>query len=486
MNFSVLLPEVTLFCGALIILMLDVFFKKKPEFCLASHLISLLICGSTIYLLFLNFSKTDFLFNQMFANNNFICFTKLIAVFLLVIIVFISLDFVISIHAISTEFLALLMISTVGGMLLISANDFITFYLGLELQSLPLYLLATLNRSSNKSSESGIKYFILGSVASGILLFGISMIYGFAGTTNFSTLYELYHKTDINPSTLMPIAVIFGFVLVIVALFFKISAAPFHMWSPDVYEGSPTIVASFFATSVKFVSIIALIKFFYISIIPFVGMNKILIFVSIVSFAIGSFGAMFQKNLKRLFAYSSISHVAFILISVATLVKDGFEIAIFYAVVYSIISIGIFAFLNLLKSKNDLENDQENDKIFAIDSLAGLAKTNPFIALCFSVLIFSNAGIPPFLGFFSKFYVLLITLGSSMKIVPIIAVLFSVVSAYYYLRIIKIIYFDEPKNNITISDFINAKFILIFAAFLNIGLLFFLDQIFYTIKNFIS
>lgn len=487
MNLALILPEITLFCGALIILMSDVFFGKKiKEFFYLSHLLSLLFCAVTLLLIINNFVKTDLIFNQMFISNSFTSLVKAFAIVLLTIVVLISLGFISTIKKISAEFLALLMIATSGGMILISANDFLVFYLGLELQALSLYLLAALNRSSAKSSEAGMKYFILGCLASGILLFGISMIYGFSGTTNFTTLTNLYHAANSASQNAIPVGVMFGFILVITAMFFKVSAAPFHMWTPDVYEGSTSTVTTFFATVAKFTTVMALLRLFSTLIIGWPGISNVFLFAALLSIAVGSFGAIFQKNLKRLLAYSSIGHVGFVLLGMAAFSKDGFAACVLYMVIYALISIGSFGFLTLIKSQSGIESDAENEKTFAISSLAGLAKTNPIMAFSLSVLMFSTAGIPPLAGFFSKFYILVFAVSRGFLISSIAAILFSVVSAFYYLRVVKVMYFDEAKENaIKLEDFGNVKLVILLTAIFNLILIAFLNPLLNLITNFL-
>jgi NADH-quinone oxidoreductase subunit N len=484
LSLSLISPEITLFLGALTILMLDVFLAKKfKDFFYVSHILALAACIAALFLIIQNFVVAELGFNNMFLSNSLTSFAKSITILLLSIVVLFSLKFVTSFPKISAEFLALLMIATTGGMVLISANDFITFYLGLELQALSLYLLAALNRKSAKSSEAGMKYFILGCLSSGILLFGISLVYGFSGTTNFSTLVDLYYTSHAKPE--IPFAVMFGFILVVTAMFFKISAAPFHMWSPDVYEGSATISTTFFATVAKFTAVIALIKLFSSLMIHWQGVDKILILVAILSLAVGSFGAIFQKNLKRLLAYSSIGHVGFILLGIMIPGEKGVSSSLLYILIYAIISIGSFGFLNLITSATtDKESDEENDKIFNISALSGLAKTNPVMAFSLAVLMFSTAGIPPLAGFFSKFFILTALLSHGYLITAIVAVLFSVISAYYYLRIVKIMYFDEPTKVIELEQVSNIKVIIFATAIFNILFIFFLDSFVSLISNF--
>ena len=488
MNLLAILPEISLFLGALIILMSDVFLGKKfKDFVYISHLLALVFCSVAICLVFKNFANVGLSFHEMFLNNFFTSLIKSVILLLLTIVILFSFNFLFTIKQISAEFLALLMIAASGAMLLISANDFLVFYLALELQALSLYLLAALNRHSPKSSEAGMKYFILGAAASGILLFGISMIYTFSGTTNFTALSALYIK---GQSTI-PVAVMFGFILVLTAMFFKISAAPFHMWAPDVYEGSPTIVTTFFATVVKFTTVLVLVRLFTSLLIGWNGIDKIFVFVAMTSLAVGSFGAIRQKNIKRLLAYSSIGHVGFIILALAVRNQDALASSTLYMVIYAVLSLGSFGFLNLIKSvspeKSGHENDAENDKIFEISSLSGLSKTNPIMAFSLAILMFSSAGIPPLAGFFSKFYVIMTALSGGFLISSILAVLFSVVSAYYYLRIVKTMYFDEPKEAvIKIDDILNIKIVIFITAVLNLIFVALLNPLLLVISNFSS
>jgi NADH-quinone oxidoreductase subunit N len=485
-NISLILPEIALFSGALFILMLDTFLSKKfKEFYYISHLASLLICALVVVLVFLGFAPEQFGFNNMFVSNSLTAFSKAVAIMLLTFVILLSLNFISTKPKISAEFLALLMIATTGGMILISANDFLVFYLGLELQALSLYLLAALNRESPKSSEAGMKYFILGCLASGLLLFGISLIYGFSGSVNFSALNTLYHSE--NPAETfknIPLGVMLGFVLVLTAMFFKIAAAPFHMWTPDVYEGSAAISTTFFATIAKFTTVIAFLKLFASLILGWPGIEKIFLLVSMLSLAVGSFGAIFQKNLKRVLAYSSIGHIGFILLAMASFSRESYAASIFYITIYAAISIGSFGFLTLIKTTN---SDQKNDDIFAISSLAGLGKTHPFMAFSLAVLMFSTAGIPPLAGFFSKFYLLTAAIGHGLLYYSIAAIIFSVISAFYYLRIVKIMYFDEAKDGgVELENYNNAKLIVFLAAIFNIVSIFFLNSIFTSITNFVN
>jgi len=482
MKFSLLIPELILFFGALSLLMLDVFFNKKNQrFIFFAHFFSLAVCGIALSFAVKNFGIPETSFNDMLNSKAIISFMKCIILLLLVVIILISVRFVFSLEKYGSEFLALMMIATAGGLIMISANDLLLFYLGLELQALSLYLLASFSVKSARSSEAGIKYFILGSLASGLLLFGISMVYGYSATTNFTVLQDLIGK--LKPEE-MPIGLVFGMILVATAMFFKISAAPFHMWAPDVYQGVPTIVLAFFGTVVKFSMVIALI---FLSLnISWVILSNILLIVAIASIIVGSFGAIYQKNLKRLFAFSSITHIGFVLLALSPLDKSIFNSCIFYMIVYSIISLGTFSFLTIMRSPQEIENDETDEKTFDISSLSGLSKTHPVMAFSLAVLMLSTAGIPPLAGFFSKFYILKSAISTGLFLYALIAVIFSAISAFYYLRIIKIMYFDEPNGNLEIEDFGNARLVVFVSAIVNIGLIFFIDPIMNSLTNFLS
>ncbi len=462
--------------------MLDVFFNKKNHnFIYFAHFFSLVICGLALSFAVKTFGTQETSFSNMFNSKAIISFVKCITILLLTIIILISVRFVFSLEKYNTEFLALMMIATVGGLIMVSANDLLLFYLGLELQALSLYLLASFNVKSIKSSEAGIKYFILGSLASGLLLFGISLVYGYSATTNFSVLQEFIGK--LKPEE-MPIGMVFGMVMVATAMFFKISAAPFHMWAPDVYQGAPTIVLAFFGTVVKFSVVLSLI---FLSLnISWIILSKVLLIVAITSIIVGSFGAIYQKNLKRLFAFSSITHIGFVLLALSPLDKSIFNSCIFYMIIYSFISIGIFSFLTIMRSPQEVENDKTDEKTFDISSLAGLSKTHPIMAFSLAILMFSTAGIPPLAGFFSKFYILKSAILAGLLPYAIIAVIFSAISAFYYLRIVKIMYFDEPNGDLEIEDFGNARLIVVISALANIGLIFAIDPIMNSITNFLN
>ena len=314
---------------------------------------------------------------------------------------------------------------------MISSYDLIVFYLGLELQSLCLYILASFKTEDERSNEAGLKYFVLSALASGILLYGCSLIYGFTGSTNFDVISNNLDSSNTGA--------VFGIVFIIVGLAFKISAVPFHMWTPDVYEGSPTSVTSFFALIPKIAALTVFIRFMYV---PFINVidqwQTIIIFLSIASMILGAVAAIGQNNIKRLMAYSSIGHMGYALAGLATGTNAGVQSTIIYLTIYLVMNLGAFGCIFMMKRENVY---YEN-----INDLSGLSKNHPMLALSFLIILFSLAGIPPLAGFFAKFYIFMSVIESKMYALAIIGLVTTVVSSFYYLRIIKIIYFDRPKK----------------------------------------
>jgi NADH-quinone oxidoreductase subunit N len=319
-------------------------------------------------------------------------------------------------------------------MLMASANDMLSLYVGLELQSLALYVLAAFNRDNAKSSESGLKYFVLGALSSGILLFGISLVYGITGATNFDTIAVALKAGATSPVMLV------GFVFILAGLAFKISAAPFHMWVPDVYEGAPTSVTAFFAAVPKVAAFALLLRVLFTAFEPItVSWQPIIMILAVFSMIIGSFAALRQTNIKRLMAYSSIGHVGYALVGVAAGTQAGIQGVLVYLSIYFIMTLGVFAII--------LSMRQEGGQLENISDLAGVGKTQPVVALSLAILMFSMAGVPPLAGFFGKFYVFMAAVQQGLYPLAVVGVMLSAVSAYYYLRIIKIAYFDEPTVN---------------------------------------
>jgi NADH-quinone oxidoreductase subunit N len=335
------------------------------------------------------------------------------------------------------EFPVLLMLAVTGMLLMLSANNFLSFYVSLELQSFCLYVLASFEREDSKSSEAGLKYFVLGSFASGLLLFGVSLIYGFTGNLDFDALSILLSG---NTSGSIAIGVIIGIIMFLIGIFFKISAAPFHMWTPDVYQGAPTIVTSFFATVAKVATVGVLLRI-VTDVLPGwkMDLQPIFILITCISVLVGSIGALRQTNIKRLLAYSSIGHVGYMLLAISAFVQD--LSVVIYLGIYVTMTLGVFAMIMNIKSNNK--------DLVEIKDLSGLSKENPLAAAALAVFMFSLAGIPPFAGFFAKFYVFQTALTEGLYVTVLVAVISAVISAYYYLRIVKIMYLDEAHNKFT-------------------------------------
>jgi NADH-quinone oxidoreductase subunit N len=328
------------------------------------------------------------------------------------------------------EYGVLFLLSTLGMLLLISANDLIALYLGLEMMSLPLYVVAASNRDNVKSTEAGLKYFVLGALSSGMLLYGASLIYGFTGTINFAGIAKATQSGA-------GIGLVFGLVFLFVGFCFKISAVPFHMWTPDVYEGAPTPVTAFFAAAPKVAGIAIFVR---ATTVAFPGIThewqQIVVFVSIASMALGAFAAIGQRNIKRLMAYSSIGHMGFALVGLAAGTPEGVQGVLVYMSIYVAMTLGTFACILAMR--------RDGVYVENIGDLAGLARTSPTMAFFFAMLLFSLAGIPPLAGFFAKYFVFLAAIKAGLYTLAVIGVVTSVVGAFYYLTIVKIMYFDEP------------------------------------------
>jgi len=423
--FITLLPEIIIFLGGCFLLILGLFIKKIKIINNAS----ILLIAAVIILILLQPV-------QSILENSFIVdeFSQVFKIMILLgslscLIMFSSSNE--DLHINIYEFPILILFASIGMMIMVSSNDLLSMFVGLELQSLSLYVLASLNRNSLLSSEAGIKYFILGALSSGLLLFGISYIYGFTGNTNFNLIAVNYNSESLG--------LLIGIVFVCAGLAFKISAVPFHMWTPDVYQGAPTPVTGFFALAPKIAAMGLLVRFLFNSFGEIhVDWQQIIIFISIASMVFAAFAAIAQTNIKRLMAYSSIGHIGFALIGVACVSTEGLRSLVIYLLIYLVMNIAVFSFILSMKRKDEyFEN---------ISDLSGLYKNHPFASIMISLTMFSLAGVPPLAGFFGKFYIFMSAIESNMFILSIIGVLASVVGAFYYLRIVKIIYFDEPQE----------------------------------------
>jgi NADH-quinone oxidoreductase subunit N len=424
-NLNILLPEIFLTLSIFSILMIGVFLKNS--FNLIFNISSIIII-ITIAIILNRPNIEEKIFLDSFTRDAFSNFFKILILISSLFVLNTSKNYITDKKLDKFEYPIIILLSILGMFFMVSSNDIIVFYLGLELQSLSLYILASIDRDNLKSSESGIKYFILSALSSGLLLYGCSLLYGFTGSTNFDLIANELHKENTGA--------VFAMVFILVGLAFKISAVPFHMWTPDVYEGAPTSITSYFAVVPKVAGLAVLIKFM---LIPFSNIlpewQTIIIFISLASMILGAVAAISQKNIKRLLAYSSIGHIGYALAGVATGNVSGYQSAIVYISIYVIMNIGIFSCLYLLKKDGEYKEN--------ISDLSGVSKKHPLLAISFLIILFSLAGIPPLGGFFAKFYVFSAVLEQQMYTLAIIGLLTTVISAFYYLKIIKIIYFDD-------------------------------------------
>jgi len=451
-NLNILLPEIFLTLSIFSVLMIGVFIKNS--FNLIFNLSSLIIL-LTIAIILNSSNNAEKIFLESFTRDAFSNFFKILILISSLFVLNSSKNFILDKKLSKFEYPIIILLSILGMFFMVSSNDIILFYLGLELQSLSLYILASIDRDNLKSSESGIKYFVLSALSSGLLLYGCSLLYGFTGSTNFDLIATELGKENIGA--------VFAMVFILVGLAFKVSAVPFHMWTPDVYEGAPTSITSYFAVVPKVAGLAVLIKFM---LIPFskilIEWQTIIIFISIASMILGAVAAIGQKNIKRLLAYSSIGHIGYALAGVATGMISGYESAIVYIVIYVVMNLGAFSCLYLLKKDGEYKEN--------ISDLSGISKKHPILALSFLVILFSLAGIPPLGGFFAKFYVFTAVVEQKMYALAIIGLLTTVISAFYYLKIIKTIYFDDsiisfdnPKNKFAqLSIFISCGILLTF------------------------
>ena len=424
-NLNILLPEIFLTLSIFSLLMIGVFLKNS--FNLIFNLSSIIII-ITAAIIFNRPNIEEKIFLESFTRDAFSNFFKILILISSLFVLNASKNYIIDKKLDKFEYPIIILLSILGMFFMVSSNDIIVFYLGLELQSLSLYILASIDRDNLKSSESGIKYFILSALSSGLLLYGCSLLYGFSGSTNFDLIAKELNKENIGA--------VFAMVFILVGLAFKISAVPFHMWTPDVYEGAPTSITSYFAVVPKVAGLAVLIKFMFILFSNILSeWQTIIIFISIASMILGAVAAISQKNIKRLLAYSSIGHIGYALAGVATGNISGYQSAIVYISIYVIMNIGIFSCLYLLKKDGEYKEN--------ISDLSGVSKKHPLLAISFLIILFSLAGIPPLGGFFAKFYVFSAVLEQNMFTLAIIGLLTTVISAFYYLKIIKIIYFDD-------------------------------------------
>ena len=449
-NLSFIIPEIFISLSVMFLLILGVFKKNSFELIHNLSIIVLLITGVIVFNETLDIEKI-LLFNGSVVIDYLSSFMKIITLLAAFIVLAISKNYLDNFKISKIEYPILILSSVLGMMVMISSNDLIVFYMGLELQSLALYVLATFNRNNLKSSEAGLKYFVLSALSSGLLLYGCSLIYGFSGSTNFEIIAS---QLDSNEYALT-----FGIVFILVGLAFKISAVPFHMWAPDVYEGSPTTVTLFFTMVPKIAALTVFIRFLYVPFLELIDQwQMILVFLSIASMLFGAIAAIGQKNIKRLIAYSSIGHIGYVLAGVASASNDGIQSSVTYLTIYIVMNLGLFSCLLMLR---------RNDNYYeSIDDLSGLSKNHPILSFSLLVILFSLAGIPPLAGFFAKFYIFKAVIEQSLYFLAIVGLLSTVIAAFYYLRIIKIIYFDPEKEKYDQDHSPWLKFSLILSTLL--------------------
>jgi NADH-quinone oxidoreductase subunit N len=432
-NFFPALPEIVLLAAALGLLMLGVFQGERAT--REVSWLAVVVLLITAVLVMTHTGERQVGLHGMFVVDGFAIFMKVLVLIGSALSLVMSMRFNERAGFARFEYPVLILLGTTGMLMMISANDLISLYVGLELQSLSLYVVASFDRDNVRSTEAGLKYFVLGALASGMLLYGASMVYGFTGSTSFDMLAK-----SLGEGGTASIGLIIGIVFIAVGLAFKVSAVPFHMWTPDVYEGAPTPVTAWFSVSAK---IAAMGLFVRVMVDPFGSLlgewRQIIWFIAVASMALGSFAAINQRNIKRLMAYSSIGHVGYALIGLAAGSEAGVRGILVYLAIYLFMNLGTFAVILCMR--------RDGRMVEGIDDLAGLSRTQPALAFALGIFMFSMAGIPPMAGFFSKVYVFLAAIDAGLYTLAVIGVLTSVVGAYYYLRIVKLMYFDEPVGS---------------------------------------
>jgi NADH-quinone oxidoreductase subunit N len=432
-SLLLILPEIVVAASGLLLLMLGVF-RRGDSTRLVSWLVVAVLIVVTVLVLTAS-GQTSHAFGDLFVTDRYAAFLKVLVLLSAAATMLMSLGYVEREQMSRFEYPVLLLFSTLGMMLMVSANDLISLYVGLELQNLALYVIASFRRDTIRSTEAGLKYFVLSCLSSALLLYGSSLIYGFAGTTKFDGLAALFLAGP--PS----VGLIVGLVFLIAGLAFKVAAVPFHMWTPDVYEGAPTPVTAFFSMAPK---VAAMGLFGRVLVGPFgpltADWQQIIWFISLASMAFGAVAAINQRNIKRLMAYSAIANVGYALLGLAAGTPEGLSGMLIYLAIYVTMNAGTFAVILAMR--------QQGRMVEGIADLAGLGKTQPLLAAAFAIFMFSLAGIPPLAGFFGKFFVFRAAINAELYWLAVLGVLTSVVGAFYYIRIVKIMYFDEPREGL--------------------------------------
>jgi NADH-quinone oxidoreductase subunit N len=429
-NISAALPEMVLAAAAMALLIVGVWRGEA-----STRLVSWLSIGVLILVFLiaaLGGADRRVGFYGMFVTDAFALFMKALVLIGAAVTILMAMRYNEEQGIARFEFPVLILLATTGMMVMVSANDLITLYVGLELQNLALYVVASFNRESVRSSEAGLKYFVLGALSSGMLLYGASLVYGFAGTTAFDDLTKL-----MTGAATVETGILIGLVFVVVGLAFKVSAVPFHMWTPDVYEGAPTPISAFFAVAPKLAALALFIRFMIVPFGPLIGeWRQVIVFLSIASMVFGAVAAIAQENIKRLMAYSSISHVGYALIGLAAGTAEGIRGVLVYLTIYLFMTVGAWAAILCMRRRQQM--------LEGISDLAGLSQSRPGLALALAIFMFALSGVPPTAGFFAKLYIFLAAINAQLTGLAVIGVLTSVVSAFYYLRVVKVMYFDEP------------------------------------------
>ena len=450
----IFIPEIFMSLGLLVILVVSVFLKKNSH--IVVGYLSLTLIFITQFFVLKDIFLFEEIFNSFFVIDSFGSFLKSIILISAGLVIYFYLIVKNEISLQRPEFLLVTLISIIGMMLMVSSNDLLSLFVSLELQSLALYILVSFSKDDFNSSEAGVKYFVIGSLSTCIFLFGSSLIYGIVGSTNFSEIGQF-----ISDQYNLPTLLVIGLIFILVSLSLKISAAPFHMWTPDVYQGAPSIVTAFLSTAPKIAVFAVLIR---LLVYPFgeiiIDWGKIIIILSVASMIIGSLGALKQDDLKRLMAYSTINHIGFILMALIPGSEDGITAICIYLIFYLTMNLGVFLFIL------NMRRDQVN--VTKIKDLSGLYKTEPVMAGCLAVLFFSMAGIPPLAGFIGKLLVLNIVIDNNLFFLAIIAVITSVISAFYYIRLIKSMFFDSPTDELDVLTNSQSKLLMTILSFFNL------------------
>ena len=435
-DLALILPEILLAAIAMALLMLGAYGGGERQ-SRTIHLLSVVaLAGLGLWIAF-DGAGSATAFNGSFTDDAYGRFAKVLILLSAALMLVLGHDYLTRREIMRFEYPILILLAVCGMMIMVSAGDLIVLYMGLELQSLALYVVAAFNRDSARSTEAGLKYFVLGALSSGMLLYGASLVYGYTGTTQFAGIAAVLGGEDAS------LGLIIGLVFLCAAMAFKISAAPFHMWTPDVYEGSPTPVTAFFATAPKVAAAVLFVRVLYDGFGAAVGeWQQVLVFIAVASMFLGAIAAIGQTNLKRLLAYSSIGHMGYALVGLAAGTEEGAQSVLIYLSIYLVMNLGVFAFI--------LTMERDGRPVVAISDLAGLSRTAPAQAMAVAILMFSLAGLPPLVGFFAKFFVVMAAINAGLVPLAVVAMIASVIGAYYYLNIVKIMYLDEPDTALEI------------------------------------